>query len=86
MRVTLIPPVDRLDRDDRSLLLYDGTLLSLGPVGAAITRFAADGIGFDELLEAMLDLFGPPDGDPRPLLRAAVDELVDSQVLRLVVD
>ncbi|QXT62940.1 hypothetical protein [Tessaracoccus palaemonis] len=86
MRITLIPPLDRLDRDDRSLLLYDGTLLSLGPIGAAVTKFAVDGIGFDELLDLMLDLFGPPDGDARAFLGAAVDELVASHVLQVVTD
>lgn len=85
MRIVVVSPVDRLDRDDRTLLLYPGNLVSLGPLGTAVVDLAGEPIGLDELLPAMLELLGAPDhGDAGELVREAVDQLIEAGVLNTV--
>lgn len=82
MRIRLCPPADLLAREDDALLLYEGSVLRLGPVGAAIVELAADGTDLDALTRALEDRFGaPPDGGTREATRAAVDDLIARGVL-----
>lgn len=82
MRVQSVPPLDRLDRDDRSLLLYQEQLIGVGLVGATIVDLAAEPIALEDLQEAVFAELGTPPGDATAILRHAVDDLLDSGILR----
>ncbi len=42
MIVRAVTPADRLDDDEATLLLYEGRVVKLGPLGAAVVDLATD--------------------------------------------
>ena len=82
MRITRVEPVDRLDREGESLLLYERQVVRLGPIGTAIFDRTAVPRDLAELAEALAEEFGPPaTGTLIEVTRAAVADLIGQQVL-----
>lgn len=76
------PLVDHYERDGRVLLLFEHRLIEPGPLSAVIIDLASDGIGFNDLVDEVVEEFGEPaDGSARDLIRACVDELASHGVL-----
>lgn len=76
------PAVDRLDRDGRTLLLYERSVVELNPLGAAAFDAAADGIALDDLTTRLVEAFGsPPESPAADLVTALVTVLVERGVL-----
>lgn len=85
MTIRLIPPVDQLSRDDGALLLYEGNLLRLSPIAAAVADLARDGIDFEDLVTSLEARFGVPDtGSTTQATRAIVTELIDRGVIHAI--
>ena len=77
MKIRSVPPVDRLDRDGEALLLYEGRVVRLGPIGVAITTLAADEVDLADVASALEQRFGVPDGQTVwEATRDAVDDLI----------
>lgn len=85
LRVHALQFADTLERDGEVLLLLrEGTLLRLNPLGASIVEFAINPIRLDALATALERRFGVPEGTD--LLRATaerVQELAHRGVLTL---
>ena len=80
--IRALAPVDRLDRGDRTLLLYDRSVVELSPLGVALFEAAATGTTLAELTAAIVDVFGaPPEGSAGDLVHRAVTDLVQLSVL-----
>lgn len=84
MTIRLIPPVDQLSRDDGALLLYEGNLLRLSPIAAAVADLARDGIDFEHLVTSLEARFGVPDTGSTKATRAIVTELIDRGVIHAI--
>ncbi len=76
-----IPPVDRLERDGRILLLYDRQVLELNPLARAAFELAGEWIVLSDLTARLVEKFGTPDGDPVKFVESLVDELCDIEVM-----
>lgn len=74
-RLFRVEPVDMLESDEGSLLLYQHRLVALSPLGAATYELVGDGVTRSGLAELLIETFGEPPGRS---LTEAVDELVSS--------
>lgn len=84
-RVRTVPAHDELHQDGESLVLLDGRLRRVSPVGTAIRGYAMDGADLDELARVLDELFGTPEhGDLAGLTRAAVAALLAEGLLEPV--
>ncbi|MFP5415551.1 MAG: DUF1015 domain-containing protein [Actinomycetes bacterium] len=80
-------PVDRLDRDGRTLLLYERSVVELHPLGLAAFEASADGIDMDALTHRLVTTFGaPPEGAVADIVARIVADLVQRGVLVLELD
>ncbi|CEH02889.1 Protein of unknown function [Propionibacterium freudenreichii] len=62
MNVRLLPPRDKLVRDDDALLLYSDELIRLSGLGTAIAELAINPITISNLCAELVQRFGSPDG------------------------
>lgn len=82
-RVWSVPAHDELHHGGESLVLVDGRVHRVSPIGAAIRERAVDGADVAELAAALEDSFGPPEaGSTLDLTLEAVDALVRAGLLR----
>jgi len=82
MIVRAITPIDRLDDDGESLLLFEGRVVKLGPVGAAIIEVAAGPVDVDVLTSELERRLGSPaTGDVAAATAQAVADLLEAGVL-----
>jgi|GEM_PF-3621486 len=85
MRVRLIPPRDKLIRDDDALLLYPDELIRLSGLGSAITEIANEAISISTLSAELVERFGNPEGSSsKHATQAVIDELVERGVLEIL--
>lgn len=76
MTITALPVVDRLERDGRTLLLLEHTVVELSPLALAAYDTASTGVTIAVLSEELVNLFGQPaDGDVRGAVARTVGEL-----------
>lgn len=81
-RVRHVPPVDRLDFEEGSLLLYERTLVSLSVLGAAVVRHTAEPTSVADLADRLREEFGDPvAGSVEAATASVVDALVGTGVL-----
>ncbi len=76
-----IPPVDLLERDGRTVLLFDRQVLELNPLAHAAYRLARDWISIDDLTDLLVSEFGAPEGDAATFVESLVEELSDLEVM-----
>ena len=82
-RVWSIPAHDELHHEGESLVLVEGRVHLVSPIGAAIREQAVDGADVAELAAALEDSFGAPEaGSTLDLTLQAVDALVGAGLLR----
>lgn len=82
VRVRTVPAHDELHHDGESLVLLDGQVRRISPIGTAIRTAASDGTGVIELARVLEKLFGvPEDGDALALTRAAVHTMLAEGLL-----
>nr|NLI51544.1 hypothetical protein [Propionibacterium sp.] len=80
--VRLVPPVDRLDFEEGSLLLYERRLVSLSVLGAAVADLSATPTTVAALAEGLREAFGDPaDGSADEATAAVVAALLALGVL-----
>lgn len=85
MKVRLLPPCDKLVRNDDALLLYPDELIRLSGLGAAITDLAIASISVSDLSDELAERFGEPEGtSAKQATQTIVDELVGRGVLEIV--
>ena len=60
MRVKAQVPLDRLERDDRVVALYESHLVELGALGDAVVAAASDWIEESALADLLVAEFGAP--------------------------
>lgn len=81
--VERIESVDLLTRDGRVLILFDRSLVELGPLGAAIFDYASEPITLDDLAAKLEAEFGPPlEGTTMDAVVSSVTGLVQQGVLK----
>ena len=69
-------PVDRLEDDGRTLLLFEHQVVELSDLALMAFDAARDGIEPGLLTERLVHAFGsPPDGDPAAAVARVVEEL-----------
>ena len=87
MIVRAVTPADRLDDDDASLLLYEGRVVKLGPVGAAVVDLASDPLELESLTSELERRFGvPATGSTAEATHEAVTALIEIGVLERLDD
>jgi hypothetical protein len=85
--VRLVPPVDRLDLDEGTLLLYERRLISLSILGGAIADHAAAPVSLADLTALLRSEFGDPaDGAASEATAEVVASLLELGVLERVPD
>lgn len=85
MKVRLLPPCDKLVRDDDALLLYPEELIRLSGLGTAIAEIAAAPISVDDLSDELVERFGNPEGSSsKHATQAAINQLVERGVLEIL--
>ena len=86
-RVRTVPAHDELHDAQESLVLLDGQVRRVSPIGTAIRAHATHGASVDELAVVLEELFGLPDeGDVLSLTREAVQALVAEGLLEPTAD
>lgn len=86
-RVRLVPPVDRLDLDEGTLLLYERRLVSLSVLGAAVADLSTEPVTAAALTESLRAEFGDPvAGSAAAATAEVVAALVDLGVLEPIGD
>ncbi|MFX0539863.1 hypothetical protein ACQBAT_14575 [Ornithinimicrobium sp. Y1847] len=77
-----VPAHDELHLDGESLVLVDGQVQRVSPLGTLIRERAVEPATVEELAAALVEEFGaPPDGDAVEVTRASVEALVDAGLL-----
>lgn len=85
MNVRLLPPRDKLVRDDDALLLYSDELIRLSGLGTAIAELAINPITISNLCAELVQRFGSPDGAiAMHATQTVVNQLVERGVLEIV--
>lgn len=81
-RVRTVPAHDELHHDGESLVLLDGQVRRVSPLGTVIREHAVDGATVAELGALLEETFGAPeDGSAEELTRGAVDTLLEAGLL-----
>lgn len=81
-RVWTVPAHDELHRDGEALVLHDGQVRRISPLGTVIRERASAGASLEELTAELEERFGtPPGGDATTLTREAVTVLLDAGLL-----
>lgn len=76
------PAHDELHRDGESLVLLDGEVKRVSPLGTLIRERARHGVTLTELAGALEEAFGlPPEGDITEVTAAAVNDLMGAGLL-----
>lgn len=87
MIVRTVTPADRLDDVEAALLLYEGRVVKLGPLGAAVTELASDPIDLPSLSSELEHRFGrPTTGSTAEATQDAVTALIEIGVLERLDD
>lgn len=80
-----VPAHDELHRDGESLVLHDGQVQRVSPLGTVIRQHAEQPRTVDELTALLEQTFGvPPEGDAGELTTRAVATLVQAGLLEQV--
>lgn len=80
--VRTVPAHDELHDEGESLVLMDGEVRRVSPIGTTIRALAADGIEVEDLARALEEEYGiPPEGDALELTRRAVSDLLEAGLL-----
>lgn len=86
-RVRTVAAHDELRHEGESLVLLDGQVRRISPIGTVIRDRATQGASVEELATVLEDLFGAPgDGDALGLTRAAVQTMLAEGLLEDVAD
>lgn len=86
-RVRTVPAHDELHEEGESLVLLDGQVRRVSPLGTVIRAHASRGASVDELAGVLEETFGGPDeGTALELTRAAVETLLAEGLLEQVDD
>lgn len=81
-RVWTVPAHDELHRDGEALVLHEGEVRRISPLGAVIRERASAGASLAELSAELEESLGaPPGGDAAALTREAVTVLLDAGLL-----
>ena len=87
MIVRTVTPADRLDDDEAALLLYEGRVVKLGPLGAAVVDLATAPVDLADLTAELERRFGrPATGSTAEATQEAVTALIEIGVLEHVDD
>lgn len=80
--VRSVPAHDELHHEGESLVLMDGEVRRVSPIGTTIRTLAADGIAVEDLARALEEEYGiPPEGEVLELTRRAVSDLLEAGLL-----
>ena len=83
MKVQRRVPVDVLARDGETAVLFEGHLVRLSPLSAAIFEVSGDPISLEDLVTELVARFGLPGQDtPLNATKDAVTEMARHGVLR----
>ncbi len=83
--VRLVPPVDRLDLDEGTLLLYERRLISLSVLGGAVADHTVEPVSVAALAGLLRTEFGDPaDHSASDATASVVADLLDLGVLERV--
>lgn len=81
-QVRTVPAHDELHHQGESLVLLDGQVRRISPIGTVIRASAVHGATVEELASILEDRFGAPEnGDVRELTRSAVHTMLDEGLL-----
>lgn len=84
-RVRTVPAHDELHHEEESLVLLDGQVRRISPIGTVIRTSAAQGAAVAELAVVLEELFGTPEaGDALDLTGAAVQTMLAEGLLAAV--
>ena len=87
MIVRAVTPADRLDDDEATLLLYEGRVVKLGPLGAAVVDLASDPVELESLTSELEQRFGrPATGSTAEATHEAVTALIEIGALERLDD
>lgn len=87
MSYRAVPAHDELHRDGESLVLHDGQVQRVSPLGTAIRALTLEALPLADLAAALAKEFGsPPGGDLVEVTREVADTLVDAGLLQRLGD
>lgn len=86
-RVRTVPAHDELHHEGESLVLVDGQVRRVSPLGTVIRASAVEGATLAELATVLEETFGAPaEGDALEITRQALDTLLEAGLLERVAD